>query len=248
MARKVKLTRPELKRRRDALARFERYLPTLKLKQQQLQLSIRDVGKQRRQARADLQAARNAFAPYAAVLADRAGLNVRGLAEPQQVRTGLQNVAGVDIPVLEEVTFPPATYSLFATPAWVDRALADLREVSRRQAHADVLDQQHELLLRELTKVIQRVNLFEKVKIPQAREIIRRIRIRLGDEMTAAVGRAKIAKAKLTEAGVLETVTYAGPEHEDRRVQAPPRGAAHPGRRHDDGPPDWPKRRGDQPG
>ncbi|MCX5669743.1 MAG: hypothetical protein NTU94_00260, partial [Planctomycetota bacterium] len=46
---------------------------------------------------------------------------------------------------------------------------------------------------------IQRVNLFEKIKIPEAREAIRVIRIRLGDEMTAAVGRAKIAKAKFGE-------------------------------------------------
>jgi vacuolar-type H+-ATPase subunit D/Vma8 len=36
------------------------------------------------------------------------------------------------------------------------------------------------------------------VKIPENREAIRRIRIHLGDEMTAAVGRAKIAKGKLT--------------------------------------------------
>ncbi|HUT01741.1 MAG TPA: V-type ATP synthase subunit D, partial [Phycisphaerae bacterium] len=41
MAKKVRLTRPELKRQRDALTRFERYLPMLKLKQQQLQLTIR---------------------------------------------------------------------------------------------------------------------------------------------------------------------------------------------------------------
>ena len=55
------------------------------------------------------------------------------------------------------------------------------------------------MLGRELTKIVQRVNLFEKVKIPEAKENIRRIRIQLGDEMTAAVGRAKIAKNKLAE-------------------------------------------------
>jgi len=44
----------------------------------------------------------------------------------------------------------------------------------------------------------ERVNLFEKIKIPEALEAIRVIRIHLGDEMTAGVGRAKIAKAKLS--------------------------------------------------
>ena len=94
--------------------------------------------------------------------------------------------------------FPAALYSLFATPVWVDGALADLKHMNDRLAHADVLNRQFELLNRELTKIVQRVNLFEKIKIPEAQEAIRVIRIKLGDEMTAAVGRAKIAKGKIS--------------------------------------------------
>ena len=200
MAKKIKLTRPELKRQRDALARFERYLPMLKLKQQQLQMTLREVTVKLRAAADAARAARDAFDAYRAVLADRAGLNVPALAKPKEVRTSTANIAGVNVPVFEDVTFEQPTYSLFATPAWVDRALADLREVNRREAEADVLRQQHDRLHRELVKIVQRVNLFEKVMIPQAREAIRRIRIHLGDEMTAAVGRGKIAKAKISEA------------------------------------------------
>ncbi|MBE3071182.1 MAG: V-type ATP synthase subunit D [Planctomycetes bacterium] len=199
MAKKIKLTRPELKRQRDALARFERYLPMLKLKQQQLQMTLRQVTVRLRKAADAARAARDAFDAYRAVLADRAGLNVPALARPTEVRTSIANIAGVNVPVFEDVTFDRPTYSLFATPAWVDRALADLREVNRREAEADVLRQQYDRLHRELVKIVQRVNLFEKVMIPQAREAIRRIRIHLGDEMTAAVGRGKIAKAKISE-------------------------------------------------
>ncbi|HOD84118.1 MAG: V-type sodium ATPase subunit D [Planctomycetes bacterium ADurb.Bin126] len=208
MAKKYKLTRPELKRQRDALHRFERYLPMLKLKQQQLQMTLRDVNRLLREADEAVHQAQQVFQPYRAVLADLAGLDVRSLAEPATVRTATRNVAGVNIPVYEDVEFPPVTYSLFATPPWVDRALADLRELNRRLALVRVLRQQYELLHRELVKIIQRVNLFDKVKIPEARETIRIIRIKLGDEMTAAVGRAKIAKGKLTEisneSGLLE--------------------------------------------
>ena len=46
----------------------------------------------------------------------------------------------------------------------------------------------------------QRVNLFEKVKIPEAKEAIRLIKISLGDQMTNAVGRSKIVKNKIEEA------------------------------------------------
>ncbi len=210
MARKIRLTRPELKRQRDALARFERYLPMLKLKQQQLQLTARAVIGRRRAARREADAVRERIDPYRRVLGDVAGLNVTKLAEPAEVRTHEGNVAGVRIPVFDSVSFERADYSLFATPPWVDRALADLRELNERLALAQTLDRQYELLSRALTKIIQRVNLFEKVLIPQAREVIRVIRIRLGEEQTAAVGRAKLAKAKYTtEPGRSETSTSA---------------------------------------
>jgi len=211
MAKKIRLTRPELKRQRDALQRFERYLPMLKLKQQQLQLTLREVQQQRRKVEAAAEAARKKFEPSSAVLHDIAGVNVRRLSEPDEVKTSTANVAGVSVPVFEGLSFPEARYSLFATPTWVDRALADLRNISRQMAELEVLDRQQELLRAELTKIVQRVNLFEKVKIPEARESIRRIRIHLGDEMTAAVGRAKIAKAKLTASGASGEQLYALP-------------------------------------
>jgi V/A-type H+/Na+-transporting ATPase subunit D len=196
---KIKLTRPELKRYRDALARYQRYLPMLKLKQQQLQVTLRDVARQCREAQAAVDQAAARFGRYERVLADYAGIPIRKLAQPEKVKTTTSNVAGVEVPIFADVTFPAAAYSLFGTPAWVDQALLDLREVHRRQARLDVLHEGERLLQRELSRIIQRVNLFEKVKIPEAREAIRIIRIKLGDEMTAAVGRAKIAKSKLAE-------------------------------------------------
>jgi V/A-type H+/Na+-transporting ATPase subunit D len=215
MAVKYKLTRPELKRFRDALARYERYLPMLKLKQQQLQMSQRDIQRQRREAREEVRLATEAFTAYEPVLADTAGVDVRKLAEPQEVRTNIVNIAGVEIPVFQDAVFPKVTYSLFGTPAWVDRALADLRDVNRKKAILETLDQQYRRIARELTRIVQRVNLFEKVKIPEAREAIRVIGIRLGDEMTAAVGRAKIAKSKIADVMERETDMFLNGSAED---------------------------------
>lgn len=198
MARKIKLTRPELKRQRDQLRRFERYLPMLKLKQQQLQMMIRKIREEADAVGTKLDEARRRFEPYRAVLEDRAGVNLESLSTPSKVLTHRSNIAGVWVPVFEDVEFLAPRYSLFVTPAWVDQALLTMREISRRDAELKVLREEERLLDRELTRIIQRVNLFEKVKIPECREAIRRIRIHLGDEMTAAVGRAKIAKGKLT--------------------------------------------------
>jgi len=214
MAKKIKYTRPELKRQRDLLARFERYLPTLKLKQQQLQATVRELTRELREANAAAQQAQDAFDAYRRVLADRAGLDVQGAAAPQEVKTASINVAGVRVPVFEACVFATPTYSLFATPAWVDQALSDLRECNRLRARADVLRQQYDRLRQELTKIMQRVNLFEKVKIPETRDNIRRIRIHLGDEMTASVCRAKIAKEKLSETEADDAVVTASAEPE----------------------------------
>ncbi len=196
---KIRLTRPELKKQRDALQRYQRFLPTLKLKQQQLQLTLRQVAAEQREAQQDYREARAVLSPYRTVLQDVAGVNIRELSEPAEVRTSTENIAGVTIPVLEGIDYPPADYSLFATPPWVDKALADSRTITLRRTALKILDEREQLLQQELTKIIQRVNLFEKVKIPDAQEAIRRIRIRLGDEMTAGVGRAKIAKGKLED-------------------------------------------------
>lgn len=198
MASKIRLTRPELKKQRDSLRRFERYLPMLKLKQQQLQLMLRQIDDKISAARQMVEAAKEKVAPYRRLMNDFGGVDIGKLSSPQRLATSSANIAGVWLPVLDEVIFPPMDYSLFATPPWVDRAITDGREISRRQAELDILLEESRLLTTELNRVTQRVNLFEKVMIPQAIEAIRRIRIRLGDEMTAAVGRAKIAKGKLT--------------------------------------------------
>lgn len=199
MAKKIKLTRPELKRQRDALARYMRYLPTLKLKQQQLQATVLQVERELRSAEQAVSEAAGQIEPYRQILADRAGINVDELAAPSEIRRGRTNIAGVALPVFEGVSFPPLTYSLFATPPWVDRAIADFRRLNELRAKADIVAEQVRRLRHELRRITQRVNLFEKLMIPGAREAIRVIRIKLGDEQTAAVGRAKIAKSKLAE-------------------------------------------------
>jgi V/A-type H+-transporting ATPase subunit D len=216
---KIKLTRPELKRQRDRLERFKRFLPMLKLKQQQLQMALRKMLQERRDAQHQFSLAQQAFRPYQHVLADVAGLDVQGLARPEDVRRSWRNVAGVNLPVLDEIVFPQPRYSLFATPAWVDRALADLQTVNRREVQVQILEEAYQLMQRELTKISQRVNLFEKVMIPETQEIIRRIRIKLGDEMTAQVGRAKIAKGKLAETS--QNVGAIEPQSEEMVEEAP---------------------------
>jgi V/A-type H+-transporting ATPase subunit D len=199
MNRKIKMNRMELKRQRNLLERYEHYLPTLKLKEQQLQYAIFQKRREHREIKGIADKWGESISGYRAVFHDLAGINLGVLSQPEDVKIGLKNIAGVNIPIFESAVFPEARYSLFGTPPWVDQALIDLREQNLNLVKLKIATQQLGLLQAEQKKIMQRVNLFEKIIIPEARENIRRIRIVLGDRMTAAVARAKMAKEKLQQ-------------------------------------------------
>ncbi len=193
----VRASKQELKRQRDALARFQRYLPTLQLKKRQLQMEIRGVEARERESQAELVAAHEGLEPWISLFAD--DLPLDELLDIRDVRLSRANVAGVDVPVFEGVDFRRGVPDLHATPAFLDDALAAVETLAGLRMALRVLAEQRRLLADELRVTSQRVNLFEKVKIPEAQAAIRTIRIALGDQQAAEVVRAKIAKAKTTE-------------------------------------------------
>lgn len=201
----VKLTKNELKVQKDRLKQFQRYLPTLQLKKQQLQAVVMQVTAQLEQVARQRQAAVAGLDDWVAVFAENdsfpAEKRLDALIRPRHVVCGEQNIAGVTVPVFQELSFEDIQYDVADYPLWVDTAAVRLREIARLDALEKTLRRQIELLERELRATAQRVNLFEKVKIPEAKENIRVIGIYLGDQQTSAVVRGKIAKKKLQEVG-----------------------------------------------
>ena len=197
---KVKLTKTELKKQKDSLRMYERYLPTLRLKKRQLQVEIRAIEARRQEvaeAKAGLDAGFRAWIGVFGQVADAYGADGLPLLSVASIRTGRGTVAGVDIPLFQGADFDLAAYDLFAAPLWVDFALERVKAALLLDLELEVLEVQVERLGQELRITSQRVNLFEKVKIPGTVENIRRIRIYLGDQQTAQVVRGKIAKRKL---------------------------------------------------
>ena len=197
----VKLTKNELKAQKDALKRFERYLPTLQLKKQQLQSVMLQLSAQLEELEARRSAAIDGLDDWVAVFSENRTMErkLQDLVEPESVICGEENIAGVIVPVFRALRFREIDYDPGDYPLWVDTAVVKLQEIAGLDAEAKTLRRRAELLEQELRVTSQRVNLFEKVKIPEAKENIRVISIYLGDQQTAAVVRGKIAKNKLRE-------------------------------------------------
>ena len=192
---KIRLTKNELKKQKDALKRYVQYLPTLTLKKQQLQMEILKLHRKMDQIKQERAYIKAQVYSWADVFAEDVG--IERLLKLKEIVTETGNIAGVDIPVFKKVVFDEAPYDLLTTPLWLDPGIEMMKKVMTLNAGMETLRRQDELVREELRITTQRVNLFEKVMIPQAKENIRKIRIYLGDLDTAAVVTGKIAKEKI---------------------------------------------------
>lgn len=197
---KIKLTKNELKLQKDALKMYRRYLPTLTLKKQQLQSEIRAIEERAREVRKEKEALEAGFDDWIAVFSEKA-VFPQGIVKVSNVKTGRGNIAGVEIPTFEGADFSRGDYDLYETPLWVDMAICHVEKAVRLDLEVTVLNEQVRLLGEELRATTQRVNLFEKVKIPETQANIKKISVYMADQQVSAVVRSKISKKKIALRG-----------------------------------------------
>lgn len=200
----IKLTKNELKNQKEALKMYKRYLPTLQLKKQQLQTEIRGIESRVKELRSNKKAMDQEFEKWIAIFGEKGFFHSR-LLKVEKINTSTGNIAGVTIPVFSGAEFTRGRYELYSYPLWVDKAVQKMEEVMLLDLEAGVLEEQIKLLSNELRTTTQRVNLFEKVKIPETRGNIKRITVYLGDQQVAAVVRGKISKKNLQKTAEKES-------------------------------------------
>lgn len=193
---KLRLNKQSLQQERARLKLYARLLPSLDLKRRQL------LGEAAR-ARHDLKTAREEMVKLGQRIGAElpmlahAGTSWDHLLQVREVVTDEENVVGVRLPVLKEAHFDVAGHACLDTPVWMDLLLERLQESAVLALRARVAEQRADILAAAVRKITQRVNLFEKVLIPNARKNIRHIQIHLDDMDRAAVVRSKLAKAGL---------------------------------------------------
>ena len=123
---KIKLTKNEQKSQKDALKMYQRYLPTLTLKKQQLQMEIRSIDARAKEVRAKRSALEKEFEAWIAVFGETEAFKPE-MVTVRNIRKGTGNIAGVEIPLYEGADFSRGDYDLYETPLWIDMA-ADHRK------------------------------------------------------------------------------------------------------------------------
>jgi V/A-type H+/Na+-transporting ATPase subunit D len=195
---KLRLTKNELKQQKDSLKRFRQYLPTLILKKQQLQAEIIKLNGEIdkiKQKKAYLKAE---VYKWVDVFAENRDL--KDIISLKTIETEKGNIAGIDIPVFVKVVFNEKEYDLLTSPLWQDFGIEAVKKELEFNSRIEVLRAQQDAVREELRITTQRVNLFEKVMIPETKAKIKKIQVYLGDIQTASVVTGKIAKGKIMKA------------------------------------------------
>ena len=193
---KIKLSKNELKKQKDSLKMYLRYLPTLILKKQQLQAEIRTTEIRLHELMDEKKRLEQMFRSWIAVFGEK-GVFTPDILKITEVKTGHGNIAGVSIPIFKGAEFEISAYDLVCLPLWLDIAVEKLKQLFLLDLEAQIVEEQRRRLSHELRVTTQRVNLFEKVKIPETKGNIKKIQVYLGDQQTASVVRGKIAKRGL---------------------------------------------------
>jgi V/A-type H+-transporting ATPase subunit D len=196
---KIKLNKTELKIQKDLLKQRQEFLPVLELKKQQLQQVVDSIKPQIQEKIQIIEDTIDKMSSWYQFLSEQVGFPLNKLYEISRVDTTDENIAGVDVPNFEEVEFKEFEYDLFLTPAWIDYAQDRLRKLTSLKEEVKVLKKKRDLLAEELRQTTIRVNLFEKILIPQHKENIKKIKIFLADMEVFQISIAKIAKSKSEE-------------------------------------------------
>lgn len=193
----IKLTKTELRSQQYRLNQLEKYLPTLQLKKVLLQVEVNRAQMEKRKLEKHFDVCVEKVELFAALLTAPQSIVLQEAIKVKEVKVGYENIAGVDLPIFARVEFEPVTFCLFATPVWMEAAIGQIQELILFREKIWVAAQRVTALEKELREVSIRVNLFEKIMIPRAKDNIKKIKIFLGDQELAAVCQAKVSKKKI---------------------------------------------------
>ncbi|GAB1453858.1 V-type ATP synthase subunit D [Draconibacterium sp.] len=110
-----------------------------------------------------------------------------------------KKIAGVNVPILNDIVFDTKEFSLFNNPQWYLKGISILKELTTIAIEREILFRKSELLYQARKKTTQKVNLYEKVQIPGYQDAILKIKRFLEDEENLSKSSQKIVKNRQQE-------------------------------------------------
>lgn len=169
-----------------------RALPTIKNKESALRLEAKKAKQDVARLEDELNAA---IASYDKMLALWGEFDTT-LLSVDDVKMTVKKIAGVRIPVLDEVVYTIRPFSIFSSPKWWADGLSELKKLAQIGIEREFYIEKLRLLEYARKKTTQKVNLFEKVQIPGYEDAIRKIKRFMEDEENLSKSSQKIVKAK----------------------------------------------------
>ncbi len=123
-------------------------------------------------------------------------VDLKNLVVIKEVQLDEENIMGIRLPVVKSVDVNIYDYSYMGKPHWVDTVAVTLREMLILRIQLNVDERRLSILEKAVQRITQRVNLFDKVLIPQTQKNIKKIHIYLSDSERASVVTSKLSKKK----------------------------------------------------
>ena len=169
-----------------------RALPTLKNKESALRMEVKKAKDE--VARLDREVEER-IAAYDQMLSLWGEFDT-SLLHVDDVKMSIKKIAGVRIPVLDEVVYSTKPFSIFSAPKWYADGFTQLKQLAQVGIEQEFCRQKVNLLEYARKKSTQKVNLFEKVQIPGYEDAIRKIKRFMEDEENLSKSSQKIVKSK----------------------------------------------------
>jgi V/A-type H+-transporting ATPase subunit D len=191
MAIKFQYNKTSLQQLEKQLKMRERSLPTIKSKESALRMEVTRTKEEVHRLEAQLESEIRSYDSMV-ILWNEFRPNLIAV---KDVSLTSKKIAGVLVPILGEIDFGIAPYSLFSSPSWTTDGIELLKGLARTGIEAEFSGMKLDLLEHARKKTTQKVNLFEKVQIPGYKDAIRKVKRYMEDEQSLSKASQKIMRA-----------------------------------------------------
>ncbi len=191
MALKFQYNKTALQNLRRQLSIREKALPTLKSKEAALRLEVRKIT-------AEIELLKD---EYQALVKQNQNYNGFWTEFPEivkirNVNSEQKNIAGVKVSILTGIDFDIENVSMFNMPSWIRLAINMFELLMTLQIKIEMTEARLNALAYARKKTTQKVNLYEKVQIPEYKTAIIKIKRYMEDEENLSKSSQKIVKER----------------------------------------------------